>query len=151
MPVDEILSSLVKEKLVSEAGTVKPNRRVYLFQPEKLREIIKYILDKYGEESLYVSTIVAVDLPQEEKMRLDYYIVFLPEEETVVFRTFIPRENPEIDSLLDLVPGVFNAEAEVYDLMGIVFRGNNALKRGFFVPDDIVEKGVFPLRKDSRV
>ena len=151
MPVNEILSSLIEEKLISEAGTIKPNRRVYSFQPEKLREIIKHILEKYGEESFYVSTIVAVDLPQEKKMRLDYHIVFLPEEENVVFRTFISRENPEIDSLIDLVPGVFNAEAEVYDLMGIVFRGNKALKRGFFVPADLVEKGVFPLRKDSGV
>ncbi len=130
---------------------VKPDRRVFIFRPGDLRGLFTDLIRVFGTDNFYVSTIVAVDLVGEGRIRLDYYVVFLPGEEVIVFRTFIPRDKPEIDTLLDLIPGVFNAESEVYDLMGIVFRGNNTLKRGFFVPSDLVEKNIYPLRKDSGV
>lgn len=151
MPVEEIIKRLVEEGLVSEAGVIKPNRRVYEFKPGDLRRIIKFIHENYGVESFYLSTLVGTDFPDKNQIRLDYYLVFLPEEETIVLRTWIPRDKPEIDSLLDMIPGALNAECETYDLLGVVFRGNPALKRGFFVPEDLVGKNIFPLRKDSGV
>ena len=151
MPVEEIVKKLLDEKLVVEAGVIKPNRRVYEFKPGDLRRIIEFIHSSYGVESFYLSTLVGTDFPDKNLIRLDYYLVFLPEEETIVLRTFIPRDKPEIDSILDLIPGALNGECETYDLLGVVFRGNPALKRGFFVPEDLVEKNIYPLRKDSGV
>ncbi len=151
MAVDEILKALIDKGFIREAGVMKPNRRVYEFKPNDLRSIISFIHEKYGVETFYLSTLVGTDLPDKGLIRIDYYIVFLPEEETVVFRTFIPRDKPEIDSIIDLVPGALSGECETYDLLGVVFRGNNALKRGFFVPEDLVEQGIYPLRKDAKV
>jgi NADH-quinone oxidoreductase subunit C len=139
------------KKYAIEMGTVKPNRKVYVAEPANVRRIFEELIEKYGYEGFYLSTIVGTDLKEEGKMRLDYYLVLLPEEETVVIRTFLPRDNPVISSIVDIVPGALPGECETHDLLGVIFRGNPFLKRGFFVPSDIAERGVYPLRKDSGV
>ncbi|WP_440059656.1 NADH-quinone oxidoreductase subunit C [Thermogladius sp. 4427co] len=136
------------EKEIGPQEFVKPNRRVYRFDPGSVRSVFEKLISERGFEGFYVSTIVGVDLKDQGLFRLDYYVVLLPEEETVVYRTYIPRDKPIIDSIVDLVPGAFSAEAEIYDLLGIEFKGNSSLRRGFFVPSDIVDKKVYPLRKD---
>jgi NADH-quinone oxidoreductase subunit C len=130
-----------------EGGLVKPNRRVYVFDSSQVRSIFQNLIRERGVEGFYISTIVGVDLKDKSVIRLDYFTVLLPEEETIVFRTTIPRENPVIDSIIDIVPGAYSAELEIHDLLGVIFKGNEFLKRGFFVPRDIVESGVYPLRR----
>ncbi|WP_448577183.1 NADH-quinone oxidoreductase subunit C [Thermosphaera sp.] len=142
----DFLSSFTIETLV-----VKPGRKTYVVKPEDLRSVFSKMIEVLGDSSFYVSTIIGTDLKDEGRIRLDYYVVVLPEEETIVLRTFIPRDNPSIDSLIDLIPGVLPGECETHDLLGVVFKGNPFLKRGFFVPSDIVEQGKYPLRKDSGV
>ncbi len=130
-----------------EGGLVKPNRRVYVFDPSLVRSIFQNLIRERGVEGFYISTIVGVDLKDKGVIRLDYFTVLLPEEETIVFRTTIPRENPVIDSIIDIVPGALSAELEIHDLLGVFFKGNEFLKRGFFAPRDIVESSVYPLRR----
>lgn len=139
------------EKYAVEKGIVKPGRKLYVVKPGDLRSVFTGLLEKTGREGFYVSTIAGTDLAGEGKIRLDYYIVLLPEEETIVIRTFLPRDNPVIDSLVDLIPGVLSGECETHDLLGVVFKGNPFLKRGFFVLSDLAERNVYPLRKDSGV
>jgi len=139
------------EGLSVETGTIKPGRRLFHVKPESVREIFKTLVERYGYESFYLSTIVGTDLKEENKVRLDYYVVLLPEEETIVIRTHIPRDSPEIDSIVDIVPGALAGECETNDLLGVVFRGNPFLRRGFFAPVDVASKNVYPLRKDSGV
>ncbi len=148
MSVLDKLSGL--KKYFVEEGVVKPNRKLYVFKSSDLKDLFKDLIKIFGYENFYVATIVGTDLIDEGKIRIDYYVNLLPDEVTVVFRTFIPRDKPEIDSLIDIIPGVLSGECETYDLLGVVFKGNPYLKRGFFAPKDIVEKKVFPLRKDVK-
>lgn len=140
----------LKEYFIEEFF-VKPNRKVFVFKPENVRELFQGLIKVFGSENFYVSTIVGTDLIDENKIRLDYFVVLLPDEVTVAFRTFLPRDNPVIDSVVDLVPGVLSGECETHDLVGVIFRGNPHLKRGFFVYKDLAEKGIYPLRKDVKV
>jgi NADH-quinone oxidoreductase subunit C len=133
--------------LAQAAGFVKPNRRVFTLEPSRVRSVFLDLVRERGQEGFYVSTIVGVDLKEEGLIRVDYFVVLLPEEETVVLRTAVPRDNPVLDSIVDIVPGALSGELETYDLLGVVFRGNPYLKRGFFVPSDVAEKGVYPLRR----
>ncbi|MEM0031482.1 MAG: NADH-quinone oxidoreductase subunit C [Desulfurococcaceae archaeon] len=149
MDVAEKLKLL--EDFALEKSVLKPNRKLFVVEPSYVRRIFESLIEKLGHGGFYLSTIVGTDLKEENKIRLDYYVVMLPEEETVVIRTFLPRENPVIDSLIDIIPGALAGECETYDLLGVVFRGNPFLKRGFFVPTDVSEKGIYPLRKDSGV
>ena len=148
MPLD--LSTIIGD-LVEKIDTMKPNRTLFVVSFEKIREVILRLLDKLGKEGFTITTIEATDFPSENKIRIDYYCTVLPEEKIIVLRTFIPRDKPEIDSLIDLIPGVLPGEREAHDLVGVVFRGNPALKRPFFAPVELVEKGIYPLRKDSGV
>lgn len=141
----------ILEEFTIEKSIVKPNRRAFIVKPENVRKIFERLVDRVGREGFYISTIVGTDLKDENKIRLDYYVVLLPEEETIVIRTYLPRDLPVIDSLIDIVPGALAGECEIYDLLGVVFRGNPFLKRGFFTPSDIVERDKYPLRKDSGV
>jgi NADH-quinone oxidoreductase subunit C len=128
---------------------VKPARRVFVVEPETVRKLFEEFIKQYGYESFYISTIVGTDFPSENKVRLDYYVVLLPEEENIVVRTFLERSNPVISTLVDIIPGVLSGECETHDLLGVVFKGNPFLRRGFFVATDIAEKDIYPLRKDS--
>lgn len=147
----EKIDELVKEGLLKEAGIIKPDRKLYEFNHERIREIFKQLLERVGEKGFYLATIVGTDMLKDKKIRLDYYIVVLPEEITIVLRTFVDRDNPEINSIIDLVPAALAPECEIHDLLGVVFKGNPALHRPFFVPEELVEKGIYPLRKDARV
>ncbi len=147
----EKIEELVKEGLLREKGIVKPNRKLFEFNNERVRDIFKQLLERLGDKGFYLATIVGTDMLKDKKIRLDYYIVLLPEETTIVLRTFVDRDKPEIDSILDIVPAALAPECEIYDLLGVVFKGNPALRRPFFVPEELVEKNIYPLRKDAKV
>ena len=139
------------EGFFTRKGSILPNRPVLEFKPEDVRRLFAELVKALGPDGFFVSTIAATDLPEEGRVRLDYFVVLLPEEETVVLRTHLPRDKPVIESVSDLVPGALPGECEAYDLLGVVFEGNAHLRRGFLAPEDVVELGEYPLRKDSKV
>ncbi|MEM0001598.1 MAG: NADH-quinone oxidoreductase subunit C, partial [Desulfurococcaceae archaeon] len=112
MDVAEKLKLL--EDFALEKSVLKPNRKLFVVEPSYVRRIFESLIEKLGHGGFYLSTIVGTDLKEENKIRLDYYVVMLPEEETVVIRTFLPRENPVIDSLIDIIPGARAGECETY-------------------------------------
>lgn len=138
-------------KYAVKTEIIKPKRIVFTVKSEDVRRIFEELIKQHGHGAFYVSTIAGTDLPGENKIRLDYYVVLLPEEETIVIRTYLDRSNPLVDSLVDIIPGVLSGECETHDLLGVFFKGNPFLKRGFFVALDVAEKGIYPLRKDSGV
>jgi Ni,Fe-hydrogenase III component G len=60
--------------------------------------------------------------------------------------TYLPSNNPKVDSISDVVPAANWAEREMRDLVGIEPVGHRYLKR-LVLPDGWPE-GVHPLRKD---
>lgn len=141
----------IVSKYAVEKSVVKPNREVFVVRQEDIKKVFTDLVSKFGYEGFYLSTIIGTDLQAEGKIRLDYYVVLLPEEVTIVIRTFLDRQNPVVDSLVDLIPAALSGECETHDLLGVVFRGNPFTKRGFFSPRDVADRGVYPLRRDSGV
>ncbi|MCD6324015.1 MAG: NADH-quinone oxidoreductase subunit C [Desulfurococcales archaeon] len=130
---------------------MKVGRVVVILDPEKVEEAFRKLQERYGYLNVYLSTIVGTDLKSEGKIRMDYYVNVFSESTYVVLRTFIERDDPKIKTMLNISKAAFSGECETYDLLGVKFEGNPYLKRSFFVPKDVAEKGVFPLRKDSGV
>ncbi|MGC8974894.1 MAG: NADH-quinone oxidoreductase subunit C [Thermoprotei archaeon] len=144
------LVDLLREYAV-KSYIMKPNRLVIEIEAGKLREVFTKLTEVLGKEAFYLATIEGTDLPEKNLIRVDYFINVFKHNAYLVLRTYLPRENPVIPSVTDLIPGALAGELETYDLLGVLFNGNNHLRRSFFVSEDISSKGIYPLRKDSGV
>lgn len=125
---------------------VMSGRPVYLVEPYKLKDAFKRLIDFFGPENVYLSTITAIDKPQEKMIEVSYFINIISERRVLVLRCRIDRNAPRLPSLIEFT-GLHSGELETYDLFGVVFEGNPYLKRGAFVSEDLVKKNVYPLRK----
>lgn len=67
--------------------------------------------------------------------------------EIISFRVLIPdREKPEIDSIADILKAAEWIEREIWEMLGITFRGHADMRR-LLLSDDWPQ-GVYPLRTD---
>jgi Ni,Fe-hydrogenase III component G len=64
-------------------------------------------------------------------------------------RVRLGKENPEADSIADLVPAADWIEREMAELLGIKFRGRASTER--LLSGEEWEEGEYPLRKDYRL
>ncbi|MEM2425309.1 MAG: NADH-quinone oxidoreductase subunit C [Candidatus Bathyarchaeia archaeon] len=112
-----------------------------MVNPGLHREVIKILLGSFKNVSL--SAIVGLDLGDE--IELIYSI--RADGALLHIETSVPKSNPKIESICDLIPGADFHEREVFDLLGVDFLGHPSLKR-LILPEDWPEK-LFPLRKDA--
>ncbi|MEM0014300.1 MAG: NADH-quinone oxidoreductase subunit C [Zestosphaera sp.] len=144
------LSELLKD-LITSSYVMRPNRVVLEVDSGSVRDLLTRLVSTVGEDSLYIATIEGTDLPEKGLIRLDYFINVFKHDLYVVVRTYLPRERPVIQTLIDLMPGALAGELEAHDLLGVLFEGNAYMRRSFFIPEDVSSKGIYPLRKDSGV
>jgi len=99
----------------------------------------------------HLSTITALDHLEENKFALIYHILSFENHPKIpiCLRTYINRDSPEIETVLDIYPHALVYEREVFDLMGIKFKGHKGLKR-LLIPEDAPED-YHPLRKDYKI
>ena len=126
---------------------VSPRRFVATVSKHELRKVVEAVV---AEES-YLSTITTVDLPKDGKIVLNYVFWSIKHKAAIIVKVPVDRDDPVVPSISDIVGGAVGSEIQVYDLMGVVFQGNRELRRGFLAPEDVVARGVYPLRKDSGV
>ena len=121
----------------------KGPRRIFMRVPrENFKESFKKVLKVI--EPFHISTISGVDY--RDHLELIYHVWSLSFKIEVSIRVDLPRDNPKIETICDVVPGAFLYEREVYDLLGVIFEGHPNLKHSV-LPEDWPE-GVHPLRKD---
>jgi NADH:ubiquinone oxidoreductase subunit C len=65
---------------------------------------------------------------------------------SVAVKAVVPKDDPRIDSVVDVFKGAEIYEREVWEMLGVTFEGNPQLRR-VFLPEDW-PKGVYPLRKE---
>jgi NADH-quinone oxidoreductase subunit C len=82
-----------------------------------------------------------------ERFEVVANFVSLGRRERIRMRVQVPEEDPVLDSLVELFPGVDAAEREVYDMFGIEFAGHPDLSR-ILMPE--TWQG-HPLRKDYAI
>jgi formate hydrogenlyase subunit 5 len=116
-------------------GTIQANDGLH-------REVIKAILDEDHKAAL--ATITSLDLGQNLGI---YYHIRLSKGYLTV-KSEVPKSNPKIASIIDLIPGAAFIELEGSDLLGIIYEGN-PLSGHFLLPENW-PNGVYPLRKDFK-
>ena len=82
-----------------------------------------------------------------ERFEVVVNLLSLSKKERTRIRVQVPEHDCVVDSLFELYPGTEAMEREVYDLMGVVFRGHPDLTR-ILMPEDWEGH---PLRKDYGV
>ncbi len=116
--------------------------------PNELREKIKELKAKGFKRPV---TIVAVDHIDEGEIELIYMLHNVETNEDAIIRVRVPRDNPRVPTVTDILPGFRRREMETWDLMGVEFEGLQkppeelGIKR-FLLPHD--RDDIPPLRKD---
>ena len=97
----------------------------------------------------HLGVISAVDMIEEIDVLYHMTVFFGSKgsEITVSFIVSVPKENPVVPTISDLIPGAVYSEREKQELMGIIVDGIPD-QRGLFLPDDFPE-GIYPWRKDE--
>ncbi len=114
------------------------NREIfYLLDPSKIRDVAL----KFKESKMRLMTLTSIDL--NNIIELIYH--FDCEGKIVHLKVDIPKDKPEIDSIVDIYPNADFGERESHDLMGVIFKGNS-MKR-LVLPRNWPENN-YPMRKD---
>lgn len=140
--VVERLEKILGEKIIEIKSPRK--RRVFLrVERDSFREAIKKIVNDM--KITHLSTITGTDLGHE--IELLYHLAHEGSTElTVEFK--IPKDNPNVQTLTDLVPGAILYEREVHEVLGVNFEGHPSLLP-LILPEAWPE-GVYPLRKEQK-
>ncbi len=138
--LQEHLNSKFSPKILS--WTEKNPRRVYVeIEPAALRAIARELF-----ADLAFRFIVASGVQTLEGFQILYHFSLDRTGLVLSIRVKLGKEDPEIDSIADLVPAADWIEKEIHELLGFKFKGRPDIGRLLMSEDWPV--GVFPLRKD---
>ena len=120
---------------------VERERRIHIRVDSKdYKSSIAEIVEKLHVNHL--STITGLDTGKE----IEVLAHLFGAGSQVTVKTTLSREKPEVESIIDIIPGADFYEREVHDLVGVRFKGRP--KMDFFILPEDWPRGVYPLRKD---
>jgi Ni,Fe-hydrogenase III large subunit/Ni,Fe-hydrogenase III component G len=121
------------------------DRRLFLFvNPPDVKRVCRHIFRDL--DARYVISIGADDRPFSGNFLVAHNFAFDKDHLLCSVLTYLPPDNPRIDSISGVVPAANWAEREIRDLIGIEPVGHPYPKR-LVLPDGWPD-GVHPLRKD---
>ena len=123
------------------AEQVRRNRVRVRTAPGKIRDAIRTAQGLLGYDRLI--TISTVD--NGETFGLLYHLIG-PHRIIVTLSAEVPRAQPEMPTVSDILPPAGIYERQIHDLFGIVFTGHPGLKRIILNEDWPADE--YPLRKD---
>lgn len=121
---------------------VNPRRIYFSIHPGDIFGVVKFLFKDLG---LRFSIASGVDTPQ----GIEILYHFSHDEHGVIYsvRVLIPdKKHPQIDAITPLFPGAEWIEREMWEMLGINFKGHPNLKR-LLLADDWPE-GNYPLRQN---
>jgi NADH-quinone oxidoreductase subunit C len=94
-----------------------------------------------------LSCVTGIDNgPQANTMEVVYTLYSIPFNQSLMLKVILPREKPEVESVVSIWKSANWLEREVYDMFGIQFKNHPDLRR-ILMPADW--EG-YPLRKDYK-
>lgn len=124
-----------------------PYRQVWLrLAREGLRPLVQQLIALHYP---HLAVIAAVDCG--DTIELPYLFALYHgcghDEIRISATVLVPKADPVVDSICDLIPGALLGEREKQEMMGVQVRGIPDGRR-MFLPDDFPE-GVYPWRRDE--
>ena len=96
---------------------------------EDLKKVVHHMKDS-TLNFLFLTDVCGIHHPEmpEKELGVIYHLHNLVENRRVRLKTFMPRENAEVDTLTDLYAGANWMERETFDFYGIKFKGHPDLR-----------------------
>jgi formate hydrogenlyase subunit 5 len=138
LDIIKVIESKLKDKVQIQPGQL--GRATIVTNFDLHRDVFKVMVN--ADEKTAIVAITGLDLGA----NLGVLYHTRSSNPLLTVRTEVPKNNPKIKTIADIIPGAAFHELEVTDLLGVVFEGN-PLSGHFVLPDDW-PKGVYPLRKD---
>ena len=109
-------------------------------------ELIKWLKDDSVLNLSFLTLIGGIHYPENKgkELGITYHVHGLESNYRLRIRTFVPIENPIVDSIVDIYVGANWLERETFDFFGIEFKGHPNLCR-ILNEDDM---DYFPMRKE---
>ncbi|MGA3210357.1 MAG: NADH-quinone oxidoreductase subunit C [Terriglobales bacterium] len=130
--------------LIQRADLPSDQRLFVFVEPATLKVICRNIFRDLGGR--YVISIGADDRPYSGNFLVAHNFAFDSDHLLCSVLVYVSADQPEVDSISDVVPAASWAEREIRDLLGIKPIGHKYLKR-LVLPDGWPD-GAYPLRKD---
>jgi len=143
MDREELVKAL-EARLAEKAESFfrRNEKRLYIdVPPEHTLEANRIVFEDLGGR---LATATGMDI--RDRVEVLYHYCFDAQNIVVTVRTWGEKPMPEVDSVAQIFPGADFIEREMYDLLGIKFRGHPDPRR-LILADDWPE-GVFPYRRD---
>lgn len=114
--------------------------------PSKMHEVISWLKSHAELAVSYLTNLGTVHYPETEgrEIAVVYHLHSLVNNFRIRLKAFLPIENPEIKSIVDLYAGANWMERETYDFYGVQFIGHPNLVR--ILNEDSMD--YFPMRKE---
>jgi NADH-quinone oxidoreductase subunit C len=136
--VKNTLNDKIKEWVVKN-----PKRIYFTIDKKDIKSVATFL---YKNVKMRLSTISGID--NEDSFELLYHFSFDKTGEMFNVRIFLDKDNPEIDSLVDIFKASDWVEREIHEMLGIKFIGHPQLTH--FLLDDDWPKDDYPLRKSRK-
>lgn len=139
---DHIIEILRNQKIEDKPIDVRNPRhnRIFFTVPRQhVKKAAKMLVEELHAHHL--STITARDTGSDLILLYHFFI----DNVVVTMQTAVPRDDPTVDSIVDVFPGAILYEREFLDLLGIIPKKHPDPRR-LVLPDDW--SGGYPLRKD---
>jgi len=143
MTEEEAMLAKIRDRLgalVTDAARTGPRRLVLHVVPEKAKEVVRALRDELG--CRHLSAINGFDTG--DAIEVMYHMSH--GGCVVSVHTPLPRANPKIATVTDLLPSANLYEREVRDLLGVEFEGHPDPRRLMLYEG--WPEGEHPLRKD---
>jgi NADH-quinone oxidoreductase subunit C len=95
---------------------------------ESVKSIITFLKDRY--QFIFLTDLCGIHYPEQEKeLGVIYHLHNLVENKRIRIKTFVTKENPQIESIVSVFVGANWMERETFDFYGVDFVGHPNLKR----------------------
>lgn len=139
---DKVVEEL-KKKFADKVEAFEDNtNEAILVDPGALVDVMKELRDKFELPLLMLLT--GVEYPEE--FVAVYQVTSASNTNRVNVKVKLPKNKPEVPSIISVYPAANVQERECWDLMGITYKGHPNLTR-ILCPDDFEGH---PLRKDYK-
>ncbi|WP_309491874.1 NADH-quinone oxidoreductase subunit C [Candidatus Hecatella orcuttiae] len=131
---------------VLQAEVQRKGRISIKVNKDRLADVARYLKDSYNFDHL--ASVSGTDYPDRKEFEVVYHVWSIPRKILAALRVSLPREDPQLDTLIPVWEAANLHERETHEMLGINFAGHPNLS-GLLLPEDW--KQMPPLRKDFKL